>query len=86
MEIEVGKVTHYYNRIGVAVLSLKDRLQVGDTIHVLGRVTDFIQRVESMEIEHRKILSAGPGEDVALKVEAPVREGDAVFRVMPEAD
>ncbi len=86
MEIEVGKVTHYYNRIGVAVLSLCERVQVGDTIHLLGRVTDFIQRVESLEIEHRKVPSAGPGEDVALKVEAPVREGDTVFRVVAEAE
>jgi hypothetical protein len=81
MEKLIGKVTHYYDRIGVAVLELDDGLKVGDIVHITGRGTDFVQQVNSMEIEHRKMQSVGAGEDVALKVDGAVREGDAVYRV-----
>jgi translation elongation factor EF-1alpha len=82
MEIRIGKVTHYYNRIGVAVLELEDVIKTGDTIVFLGHTTDFSQEVTSMEIEHHKIQSAGPGMEVALKVGEPVRSGDELFKVI----
>ena len=85
MEIQIGKVTHYYDRIGVAVLNLSDELMLGDTIHILGHSTDFIQQVNSLEIEHRKVSSVGPGREVALKVIEPVRKGDTVFKVVKDS-
>jgi len=84
MEIRVGKVTHYYNHISVAVLELTGELKAGETIHILGRITDFDQRVGSMEIEHQKIQSAGPGTEVALKVIESVRKGDIVFKLVED--
>jgi putative protease len=86
METRIGKVTHYYNRIGVAVLELSGTIEIGDTILFLGHTTEFIQRVDSIEIEHRKILSAGPGQEIAVKVYGQVRRGDGVFRVMEVLD
>lgn len=82
MRIRIGRVTHYYNQIGVAVLELEDGLKLGDTIVFLGHTTDLTQEVTSMEIEHQKILSASAGSEVALKVDEPVRKGDGVFRVL----
>jgi len=84
MDIRVGKVTHYYDRIGVAVLDLIGELNVGDTIHINGRSTDFTQRVASLEIEHQKIESAGPKAEVALKLLEPVREGDVIYKVIED--
>ena len=84
MDIRVGKVTHYYNHISVAVLELTGELKVGETIHILGRLTDFDQRVGSLEIEHQKIQSAGPGTEVALKVIESVRKGDVVFKFVED--
>ena len=84
MEVRVGKVTHYYNHISVAVLELTGELKVGDTIHILGRITNFDQRVSSMEIEHQKIQSAGPGTEVALKMIETVRKGDIVFKFVED--
>jgi len=81
MEKRIGKITHYFDRIGVAVLELEDGLKVGDTIHIAGRRTDFVQRVSSMEIEHQKMLAVGAGADVALKVDEVVHEGDEIYRV-----
>ena len=85
MEIEIGRITHYYNHLNVAVLSLSDGLKLGDTIHILGHITDFSQRVGSMEVEHHTVAWVKPGDDVAIKVAEPVREHDIVYRVVEEA-
>lgn len=84
MEVRVGEVTHFYNRLSVAVLDLSGELQVGDVIHIAGYTTDLSQRVESMEIEHRKVQSVGPGADVALEVAGRVRVGDVVYKVVAQ--
>lgn len=48
MEMRIGRVTHYYNRIGVAVLELSDELKVGDVVHIFGHTTGFSRQVESL--------------------------------------
>lgn len=82
MNVRIGKVTHFFARISVAVLELSDELYVGDTILFLGHTTEFTQPVDSMEIEHQKVQSVGPGSEVALKVIQRVRAGDEVFKVV----
>ena len=84
MEIRIGHVTHYYNRLGVAVLELSDALEVGDVVHIIGHTTNFSQRVESMEIEHQQVQSVGPGVEAALKVVERVRQGDIIYKVTEE--
>ncbi|PKO23741.1 MAG: hypothetical protein CVU38_02630 [Chloroflexi bacterium HGW-Chloroflexi-1] len=84
MEKQIGQVTHYFNRLGVAVLDLTDGIKVGDNLHFLGHTTDFTQTVWSMEIEHRKVQAVGPGADVALEVVEPVRQSDHVYKVEGE--
>ena len=86
MEIPIGQITHFYNRINVAVLSLTDKLEIGDMIHILGLTTDFIQIVSSLEIEHEKVFSVGPEDEVALKVIEPVRKGDAINKITEEKE
>jgi len=81
MEVEIGKITHYYNHLQVAVLKLNDSLKLGDRIHVLGHSTDLVERVTSMEVNHHVVVWVKPGEDVAIKVNEPVREHDVVFRI-----
>lgn len=82
MEEEIGKIAHYFSKINVGVLELsKGKLQIGDTIHIKGHTTDLYQKVESMQVEHKPVDSAQPGETVGLKVESPVRENDLVLKV-----
>ena len=81
MEVEIGRVTHYYNDIGVAVLMLKRMLKVGDQIHIRGQVMDFTQLVTSLEINHASVLWAQPGDDVAMAVIEPVHANDKLYRV-----
>ena len=77
-EVLVGEVRHYFSKVGVAVLDLTGPLHEGDTVHIVGHTTDIEEPVESMEVEHRHIDVAMPGDDVALKAVGKVREGDRV--------
>jgi len=87
METHIGRVTHFYNHLFVAVLSLTAELKVEDVVHIFGHTTDFVQQIKSMEIEHCSVNTVGPGQEVALKVLKPVRRGDAVLKVSgPEAE
>jgi putative protease len=76
----IGLVTHYFSHLSVAGISLTAPLAVGDRIHIRGHTTNLVQAVESMEVEHRKVERVGPGDDIALKVEDHVRDGDLLFR------
>ena len=58
---EVGRVTHYYPKISVAVVELKNSLKVGDKILIRGATTNFEQIVESMQVEHKDVQVAEPG-------------------------
>jgi len=77
----IGKVTHYFSKIGVAVIELSDTLKVGDTIRIVGGQTDFNQMIESMEIEHEKVQEAKAGDSIGLKISQKVREGYKVYKV-----
>ncbi len=77
---QVGKVTHYYPKIGVAVVKLKAGLSRGDKIAIKGKTANFEQVVESMQAEHAAIEKAKKGQSVGLKVSQEVREGDGVYK------
>ncbi len=77
----IGKITHYFGNIGVAVIELSDTLKLGDTIRIVGGETDFNQNVDSMEVEHQKVETAKKGDSVGLKVNQKVREGYKVYKV-----
>lgn len=79
---EIGVVSHYYAKISVAVVELKDTIRVGDRILIRGDTTNFEQVVESMQIEHKNVESAGIGQSIGLKVNEGVREGDKVYRIL----
>jgi hypothetical protein len=81
-EVAAGVVTHYYSHLGVAVIQVnKGEIKVGDTIHLKGHTTDFIQLVDSMEYEHQHIDRAPAGRSVGLKVKDHAREHDIVYLV-----
>lgn len=77
----VGRVSHYYNRIGVAVIEVTDTIKVGDTIRITGGIRDFEQTIDSMEIEHQKVEVATKGQSIGLQVIEKVRETDLVYKV-----
>lgn len=81
METVIGKVTHYFPKIGVAVIMLEDNLSNGDEIHIKGTHADFRQTVASMQVEHQTITTAAKGQDIGMKVAQYVHAGDVVYKV-----
>jgi putative protease len=77
----IGKVSHYFSKIGVAVIDLSDSLKVGDMIRIAGGDTDFNQKVESMQSEHQNIDEAKAGDSIGIKVGQKVREDYKVYKI-----
>jgi len=77
----IGRVSHYFSKIGVAVIDLSDSLKVGDTIRITGGGTDFTQAVESMQSEHQNIEEAKAGDSIGIKVNQKVREDYKVYKI-----
>jgi putative protease len=82
-EIEVGRVIDYYAKVGVIAIEMTNsELHVGDVIHVKGHTTDFVQTVESMQIEHDAVESVKAGDSVGIKVKDRARGHDQVYKVI----
>jgi putative protease len=78
---EIGKVTHFFTKISVAIVELSGTLKVGDQILIKGPTTSIEQKVDSMQIEHENVQKATRGQSIGLKVNDHVRENDVVYRV-----
>jgi len=79
--VAIGKVFAYYPNISVAAIKLNDKLRLGDRILIKGEKTNFEQRVESMQIEHKSVDEAKKGSDVGIKIIDIARQNDIVYRV-----
>ena len=80
-EMQVGKVTHYFSKIGVAVIEVTDgSIKVGDEVRIKGHTSDFKQKINSMQIEHENVEIAEPGQSIGVKMEEPVRSNDLVYK------
>jgi translation elongation factor EF-1alpha len=77
----IGKITHYFSNIEVAVINLTAPLKKGDNIRVVGgQETDFEQEIESMQIDHEEVKAAKKGDSVGTKIKEKVHEGYKVFK------
>ena len=79
--VEIGRVSHYFSKISVAVIELKAPLAVGNRILIKGSTSDIEQAVDSMQIEHENVQRAEAGQSIGLKVKERVRENDVVYKV-----
>jgi translation elongation factor EF-1alpha len=81
---EIGKVTHFFNKISVAVIQVTGNLKVGDKISIEGPGDVVEQTVDSMQIDKTKIEEANPGDDIGMKTAGPVKAGYKVFKIIEE--
>lgn len=77
---ELGKVTHYFDKIGVAVVALNDSVKVGDKIKIARSGQEFTATIGSMQINHQDVTSAKAGDEVAIKLSQPTKDGAVVSR------
>ncbi|MEK7186998.1 MAG: translation elongation factor-like protein [Patescibacteria group bacterium] len=78
---KVGKITHYYGKIGVATMKLASSLKMGDRVKFEGHGADFEQEITSMQIQHEGVDKAKKGDEIGLKVSEAVKEGTDVLLV-----
>ncbi|MHA1207384.1 MAG: EF-Tu/IF-2/RF-3 family GTPase [Candidatus Hodarchaeales archaeon] len=77
---QIGTVSNYFDRVGVAAIKLTGGLKVGDTIRLVGGEVDAEEKVKSMQIQHEKVDSAKKGDEIGIKIGAKVRKGYKVFK------
>ena len=77
----IGKITHYYSKIGVGIIELSETLKAGETIKIKGHSTDLEQIIDSMQVNHEAVEEAKKGDVIGVKVSDHVREGDEVYKV-----
>ncbi len=77
---KIGKVVHYFDKIMVAVVKLSRALKVGDTVQFTGHKLDFTQTISSMEVDHLPVKSGKKGDEVAMKVDMPAKDGMEVSK------
>ena len=75
----IGKVVHFYNHIGVAIVKFNMKVKAGAKLHFKGATTDFVDAPKSMQFNHTSIAVAPKGKQVGVKVKKRVREGDLVY-------
>lgn len=80
-EKEIGRVTHWYDKLGVAVLGLQSDLKLGDRLRFRRGGEEFEETVNSMQVKHQDVTAAGKGDDVAVKLTQRAKEGALVYKV-----
>ncbi|MCX6809531.1 MAG: hypothetical protein NTZ65_02165 [Candidatus Berkelbacteria bacterium] len=79
-EEKIGEVTHFFDKISVAIIKFAKPLKVGEKIKIKGATTDFEQTVDSMQLEHESIEAAEAGQELGIKTTEKTREGDEVYK------
>ena len=81
-EEQIGRVTHYFGKAGVAAIQITaGTLAVGDTIRIKGHTSDFTQPVDSMQIDGKGVQQSSIGQSVGIKVKQHAREHDVVYKM-----
>lgn len=78
----IGKVVHYYDKLGVAIVDLKSGgIKVGQEVKFKRNDEEFTQKVESLQVEHESVDSVEKGDSFGLKVTQPTKPGTEVYLV-----
>ena len=80
-EKPIGKVTHFYRKIKVAVVKFSKSVPVGAKVKFLGASTKFEQKIKSLQVDYKNVKKAPAKKSVGLKVDKKVREGDGIYLV-----
>lgn len=76
----IGKVTHFYGHIGVAIVKFNQKIAIGTKLQFKGATTDFKETAKSMQYNHVLIAVAPKGKQIGIKVAKKTHEGDLVYK------
>ena len=79
---KIGIVTHYYDKIGVAIVELDGLLAVRDKVRFTknGEYL-FEQEITEIQVGHKKLESANKGTLIGIKTREVVPEGTEIFKL-----
>lgn len=78
---QIGVVTHYLDKINVAIIKLSATLKNNDLILIEGQECIFYQPVEEMQIDRNPVTKAAAGSHIGLKVSFPVTVEGKVYKL-----
>ncbi|MBI2196680.1 hypothetical protein HYU45_03660 [Candidatus Daviesbacteria bacterium] len=82
MDKPIGKVVHFYDKLGVAIVDLKSGgIKVGQEVKFKRGDGEFVQKVESLQVEHQSVDAVKKGDSFGLKVDKPTKPGTEVYPV-----
>jgi hypothetical protein len=76
----IGKVTHFYAHIKVAIIKFNTKVKTGTELYIKGSTTDFKETIKSMQYDHKPIAVAPKAKLIGIKFKKRVREGDLVYK------
>ena len=78
----IGKVVHFYDKLGVAIIDLSSGgLKVDDEIKFKHGEEEFDQKIESLQVDHKSVDSVKKGDSFGVKVDKPTKVGTEVYMV-----
>ena len=82
MDSQIGKVVHYYDKLGVAIIDLeKGSLKVGTQVKFKHGEDEFTQTIDSIQIEHKEVEEVKKGDSFGIKIDQAVKPGTLVYLV-----
>jgi len=82
-KIQVGRVENYFVKKKVIAVHLTDSdLMVGDEIIISGKTTFIRMKVESLEVNEKKVSIVLKGGSVGISIGERARKGDYVYKIM----
>ena len=81
----IGKVTNYFNKIGVAELKIETHdLAVEDEIKIIGPTTGVYEdTISEIRLDYDPVKKAVKGDVCSIPVKELVRRGDKVYKIVP---
>lgn len=78
----VGIVTHYYDKIKVAIFKVKSPIQIGQKLRFTNAEgTIFEQPIISIQINHEAVKKAKKGAIIGMKVKKQVHENNKAYLI-----
>jgi putative protease len=82
MEERIGSVIKYFDKTSIAAVKLDfGDLSIGDTVRIKGTSTDFTQKIEDLEFDHKPVRKATRGQFTGIKLSQPAKPFDLVYKV-----
>jgi len=79
-KIQVGKVTHYYNKLGVAEIQAMSSVKVGDQYAIIGETTGVVEgEISEIHLDEGPVESVKTRDVFSIKVPEKVRVNDKVY-------